>query len=179
LYVRHIDDSLPDRLDDGAWQALHDAILTPARTAQPSLIAGAREALAAVKAAALPVGLISNAGITPGFVLREILQGYALWSYFDDAIFSDEVEMAKPNAAIFEHALDAFGLEPCDAVFVGDQPVLDVLGPQSAGLWTIQVGDLTEHGIEPDVRIHSVADLMQGLRQLELLVTAAGSASTS
>jgi len=167
LYLRHLDEHLPDRLDEPAWTLLHRAILTPALHARPQPLAGAAEALAQVKAAGFPVGLVSNAGTTPGFVLREILDGHGLLRYFDDTVFSDEVELAKPNAAIFERALDAFGLAPEQAVFVGDQPVLDVLGPRAAGLWAVQVGHLGEDGIEPHVRIASVADVMSGIEALE------------
>jgi FMN phosphatase YigB (HAD superfamily) len=120
-----------------------------------------------VKARGLPVGPVSNAGTTPGFVLREVLAHHGMWPHFDDAVFSDEVELAKPAAAIFERALDAFGVAPDEAAFVGDQPILDVLGPMAAGLWSIQVGDLREDGIVPHVRIDSVAAVLEGLRELE------------
>jgi FMN phosphatase YigB (HAD superfamily) len=166
LYLRHLDESIADRLDDDGWRALHNAILTPALESPPHAVDGAREALMAVKALGLPTGLVSNAGITPGFVLRQVLAGHGLLEHLDETVFSDEVELAKPSAAIFERALDAFGVAPSEAAFVGDQPVLDVLGPMAAGLWSIQVGDLREDGIVPHVRIPSVADVIEGLREL-------------
>jgi putative hydrolase of the HAD superfamily len=117
----------------------------------------------------MPTGLISNAGITPGFVLRRIMDGHGLLEHIDHAVFSDEVELSKPSAAIFERALDAFGVEPAEAAFVGDQPVLDVLGPLNAGLWSIQIGALSEDGIEPHARIASHGELLPALRGLGLL----------
>lgn len=166
LYLRHLDEHLPDRLDDPAWTIMHRAILTPALTARPPMIEGAQSALAAVRAAGFPTGLVSNAGITPGFVLREILSGYGLLQLLDDTVFSDEVELAKPNAAIFARALEAFDIAPQETVFIGDQPVLDVLGPMASGLWSIQVGDLTEEGIEPHMRVASVADVLPAIEKL-------------
>jgi putative hydrolase of the HAD superfamily len=177
LYLRHLDETVAERLDEDGWRRMHNAILAPALEVPPRPIDGAVDALASVKSVPLPAGLISNAGVTPGYVLREILMRYGIWQHLDDAIFSDEVEMTKPTTAIFEQALDAFGVAPDEAVFVGDQPVLDVLGPQSAGIWTIQVGDLHDDGIEPHVRITSVADVMAGLRQLERVMQAADGAT--
>ena len=166
LYMRHLDPELGDRLDGGAWDRLHKAILTPDLSTRPAIIPGAAETLRDVKDLGLSVGLISNAGVTPGFVLREILAGHMLLDHFDDTIFSDEAEMSKPTTAIFELALDAFGVAAEDAVFVGDQPLLDVLGPQSAGIRAIQLGDLSADGITPDARIASLGDLLPALRSL-------------
>lgn len=166
LYMRHLDPELGDRLDGGAWDRLHKAILTPALSTRPAVIPGAAETLRDVKALGLSVGLISNAGVTPGFVLREILAGHGLLDHFDDTIFSDEAEMSKPTTAIFELALDAFGVAAGEAAFVGDQPLLDVLGPQSAGIRAIQLGDLSADGITPDARIGSLTGLLPALRSL-------------
>ena len=169
LYMRHLDPELGDKLDSGAWDRLHKAVLTPALSTRPPVVPGAAETLRDVKALGLSIGLISNAGITPGFVLREILAGHGLLDHFDDTTFSDEVEMSKPATAIFEMALDAFGVAPEDAVFVGDQPVLDVLGPQSAGLWAVQLGGLTADGIEPHARIATLDGLVPALRGLGIV----------
>lgn len=169
LYVRHLDADLLDGLDDAMWRKLHEAILTPALHARPRPMPGALETLASVREAGVPIGLVSNAGVTPGFVLREILDGHGLLEYFDHTIFSDEVEVSKPSAAIFEHALDAFGAAPHEAAFIGDQPVLDVLGPRAAGIWSIQYGHLSEDGIEPHARIATLPELVPMLRQMALL----------
>jgi FMN phosphatase YigB (HAD superfamily) len=169
LYLRHLDPSLADKLDDAAWERLHRALLTPALSNRPSIIPGALEALRDVRALGVPIGLISNAGITPGFVLREIMEGHGLLEYFAHTIFSDEVELSKPTTAIFEIALDEFGVAPEEAAFLGDQPVLDVLGPQSAGIWSIQVGDITAAGIDPHIRIETLAGLVPALRTRGLI----------
>jgi len=169
LYMRHLDPELGDKLDSGAWDRLHRAILTPALSTRPPVVPGADETLRDVKALGVSIGLISNASITPGLVLREILAGHGLLDHFDDTIFSDEAEMSKPTTAIFEMALDAFGVAPEDAAFIGDQPVLDVLGPQSAGIRAIQLGDLAEDGITPDARIASLGELLPALRGLGLI----------
>ena len=172
LYLRHVDPTIADRLDDDGWRAMHSAILGAALEVRPELISGASAALAATKAHGLPTALVSNAGATPGFVLREILKDYDVLQYLDHTIFSDEVELSKPSPGIFERALEALDVAPTDAVFVGDQPILDVLGPRNAGLWSIQVGDLYESGIEPHVRMASIGGLPAALAKLDLEITA-------
>src|SRR5438477_2763013 len=169
LYVRHLDGALADQIDDEGWRALDDAVLTPALVLPPVALPGAGEALASVKKLGLPIALVSNAGITPGFVLHEILDRLGLLRYLDATIFSDEVEVAKPAPAIFERALEEFECAPDAAAFVGDQPVLDVLGPRSAGIWSVQFGSLEGDGIEPHARISDLTELLPALRSLGLI----------
>lgn len=169
LYLTQVDPALPDRLGDDGWRRMDDAVLTQMVTHGPSLMPGAVEALKDVKALGLPAGLISNTGITPGFVLRPIMQRLGLLADIDVTVFSDEVEMAKPSPAIFEHALDELGLEPDEAAFVGDQPLLDVFGARRAGVWTVQIGDLERDGIEPHARIAALDELLPALRSLGLI----------
>jgi HAD superfamily hydrolase (TIGR01509 family) len=168
LYMRHLDETIASRLDDDGWRTLHRAVLAPALELRPALMPGAVEAVRAIKEMGVATCLVSNAGLTPGYVLREILSDYGVLPYLDHAIFSDEVELAKPAPAIFERALDEFGVAPGDAAFLGDQPVLDVLGPQSAGIWTVQLGDISEEGIVPHARISALGALVPALRSLAL-----------
>jgi putative hydrolase of the HAD superfamily len=169
LHMRHLDESLGDRLEEATWEQLHRIVLTAARLAPPPPMPGGLDALRAVRELRLPIGLVSNAGATPGYVLREILDGYGLLEHFDDMVFSDEVELSKPSPAIFERALAPFGVAPDEAVFVGDQPILDVQGPRDAGLWTVQLGDLTHDGIEPHARIAHLGELVPAFRVLGLI----------
>ena len=169
LYIERLAPGLGAQFDEETWLRLHRAVLTPALTARPLAMPGGVEVLREVKVLGLPIGLVSNAGATPGFVLREIMDGYGLLEHFDHAVFSDEVELSKPSPAIFERALDLFGVAADEAVFIGDQPVLDVLGPREAGLWTVQLGDLTADGVEPHARIAHLGELVPALRTLGLL----------
>lgn len=169
LYLRHLDGALPSRLDEAAWQALDRAILEPALVTPPAPVEGAAEALVATRALGARIGLVSNSGTTPGFVLRQILDSHGLLDEFDVTVFSDEQEVCKPAPAIFGRALDALGVRADESAFVGDQPVLDVLGAKNAGLWSVQLGELSEDGIEPDARIGSLDGLLPALRSLGLL----------
>ncbi len=164
VYAQQLDESLPGRLDEDGWALLDEAILTPALLHGPGEMPGARDALAAVKERGLSTGLISNTGITPGTVLRQILDHMGMLELLDIAVFSDEVEVAKPAASIFADALEQLGVEPAGAAFVGDQPRLDVLGARRAGMWSVQIGDVLHEGVpEPHARILSMAELMAAL----------------
>lgn len=169
LYLRHLDDTLAERLNDDAWQRLDEAILTPALTHRPPMLDGAVDALAAIKALDLRVGLISNAGITPGVVLTRLLDDMGLGVHFDLTVFSDEVELSKPAPAIFAHALDEMGLAPDEAAFVGDQPLLDVSGARRAGMWMVQIGDIVCEDEQPHARIDRLDELVPALRSLSLI----------
>ncbi len=169
LYLRHLDGSLGERLSDDAWLRLDEALLTTALTHRPPMLPGAVDVLASLKALGLQVGLISNAGITPGVVLARLLADMGLGRHFDATVFSDEVELSKPSPAIFAHALDELGLTPDEAVFVGDQPVLDVQGARRAGMWMVQIGDLSCEGEQPHARVSTLAELVPALRALALV----------
>jgi len=169
-YLRQLDDQIGERLDERAWARLDEAILTPMLTHRPVVMKGARETLETLRGLGLGVGLISNTGITPGFVLRRILDDMGLWRLLDHAMFSDEEELAKPAVALFENALDEMGVPPGEAAFLGDQPRLDVAGALRAGMWSVQIGDVAAiDGLAPHARIDELAELLPALRALELL----------
>lgn len=169
LYLRYLDEALPDRLDEDGWRMLDAAVLEPALDHRPLLIDGAVDGLKDIAAHGLGIGLISNTGATPGYVLRQILDDFGLLPHLGLTVFSDEVELAKPNPAIFHAALEEMGLAPDEAAFVGDQPVLDVLGGRRAGLWTIQYGDRPATEAEPHARITHHGELLAALRDLGLV----------
>ena len=54
--------------------------------------------------------------------------------YFDVSIAAHQFGSAKPDPGIFHHACEALRVEPAEAVYVGDDPLLDVEGAQKAGL---------------------------------------------
>ena len=169
-YLRQLDDRLGERLDERAWARLDEAILTPMLTHRPAMMPDARETLQAVRALGLSVGLISNTGATPGFVLRQVLDDMGLWRLLDHAVFSDEAELAKPATALFESALDEMNVSSSEAAFLGDQPRLDVAGARRAGLWSLQIGDVAAiDGVLPHARIGALAELLPALRSLDLL----------
>lgn len=69
--------------------------------------------------------------------LAEVLEQTKLAPLFDAAFDSDVVGLAKPDPGIFHMACEALGIEPSEAVYVGDMPPYDVDGAVGADLHPI------------------------------------------
>lgn len=87
--------------------------------------------------------------------------------FFTHVITARGCGIAKPDAGIFDLARSKLGVEPHDILHVGDDPQLDVIGAQAAGLrtaWINRTGATWTHDVKPDVVVHDLgelADLLQ------------------
>jgi HAD superfamily hydrolase (TIGR01549 family) len=99
----------------------------------------------------LKLGIVSNTFI-PGFVLDRHMEMHGLLEFFPVRIYSSEIGYRKPHPRIFQAALDALGVDPKDAIFVGDMVRIDIVGAQRMGM----VGILRKRDTE--TRTHAVAD---------------------
>jgi HAD superfamily hydrolase (TIGR01509 family) len=88
------------------------------------------EALARLRAAGIRLGIVSN---SDGRV-EQALTVAGLRDYFDVVIDSGLVGVEKPDPVIFQAALDALGVAPEEALYVGDMYEVDVLGARAAGI---------------------------------------------
>jgi putative hydrolase of the HAD superfamily len=70
---------------------------------------------------------------------------------FASIVVSAEHGVAKPDAAIFRIALDELGVDPVDAVHVGDHPVNDIEGSRRAGIRAILLDRAGAAPLGPDV----------------------------
>jgi HAD superfamily hydrolase (TIGR01509 family) len=91
------------------------------------------------------VGSISN-GVAD---LEEI----GIAHHFHYSIAAHQSGTAKPDPVIFHRACDALGVLPSEAVYVGDDPVLDVEGAQKAGLRAVWM-DRSAHGVRQTLPPH-------------------------
>jgi putative hydrolase of the HAD superfamily len=66
--------------------------------------------------------------------LPDHLRALGVADRFEVIIASAAVGAAKPDPAIFAHALRAMGAQPGDAVHVGDRPAEDLQGARAAGV---------------------------------------------
>jgi putative hydrolase of the HAD superfamily len=118
-------------------------------------------ALATLRAQGLRLGLVSNA-YTPGALMRRTLDALGLAGYLDAAVFSSEIGVRKPHPRIYETVLDALGVQPHDAVFVGDRVREDVEGPAALGMRTVLSHEYRQEalgGARPDAVLEAFAEL--------------------
>jgi putative hydrolase of the HAD superfamily len=95
----------------------------------------AAPALRALRAAGLRLVVVSNWDVS----LHERLAQTGLAPLVDGAVASAEFGHAKPEAAIFEHALALAGVPAESALHAGDSPDADVAGALGAGLRAVLV----------------------------------------
>jgi putative hydrolase of the HAD superfamily len=117
---------------DANTDALTGALLAALRfRAYPD----AAPALRALRERGLRLVVVSNWDVS----LHERLAETGLTGLVDGAVASAELGHAKPDRAIFEHALALAGAAPDEALHAGDSPDADVAGALAAGLRAVLV----------------------------------------
>ena len=108
----------------------------------------------------LILGLLTNLDSD----MAPICRGLGLEPYLDFVVTSKEAGADKPKPPIFLAALDKAGVNASEAVHVGDQYKMDVIGARGVGIKPILID---RYDIYPEVsdcpRIHSLAELAQHL----------------
>src|SRR5687767_4714009 len=88
-------------------------------------------ALQGLRDSGLRLGIVSNGNAR---AQRRKVAALGIAPYFDAVIISGAVGLRKPDPRIFRLGLRAVGAELADCWFVGDHPVVDILGARGAGL---------------------------------------------
>ena len=91
--------------------------------------------------------------------LHERLEETGLAPLVDAAVASAEVGHAKPDRAIFEHALALAGVDAAGALHAGDSPDEDVGGALAAGLRAVLVA--RDGGPPPDAGVPVIRSLAE------------------
>jgi putative hydrolase of the HAD superfamily len=121
---------------------------------------GAAATLATLRDSGYRIGLISNT-IWPAELHMEDLEQIGLLHYLEHLTFSGEIGMWKPSRQIFQHTLDALGVAPEQAVFLGDNPREDIMGAHGAGMRAIWVRSSEFLGdVQPDATIDTLPELL-------------------
>ena len=122
------------------------------------------QALAALVAAGMPVGVVSNASGQIEDVLQRagVCQvGDGVYTPVRVIIDSHVVGAVKPDPAIFEHALVHFeGIERHRIAYVGDSVTMDIGGARGAGLHPILLDPYDDHAGADFDRIRSLLELL-------------------
>lgn len=88
--------------------------------------------------------------------LPDFLRTAGLWDLLDGAATSAAAGAAKPDPAVFQEALAIAGVEPEQALHVGDSPENDLAGARAAGVRGVL---LVRDGRPPDGALATLADL--------------------
>jgi len=156
---------------EDALAELEHAYATAALDVLPETVDGACETLRELKARGLGVGMISNTGRTPGYVLRQILEALDLAPSIDVMVFSNEHGQCKPRESIFEELRRGLGVRYDEMMFVGDNLYADVHGAQRCGMRAVHfipkvrgtaVAPDIAHGLEivPDATVSDLRDIV-------------------
>ncbi|MFL5963163.1 MAG: HAD family hydrolase [Gaiellaceae bacterium] len=141
------------------WRPAHEAL------------GSAQALLDSLRRRGIKTGLVANSWPDPARLLRADLEVFGLTEQFDVIVFSDEVGFRKPEPEIFLHALAQLGVDPENAMFVGDRLDTDVQGAARVGMATVQAlwfrADDTP-GIEPDFLAFTPMDVLNAVRRLAL-----------
>ena len=94
------------------------------------------------------LGIVSNFDHPP--YIRRILRDLDLNKYFSMVVISGDHDFKKPDPRIFHLALEELGIEPRDAIYIGDSEE-DIIGSRKAGIEPILIQrDIDLNGI-PEV----------------------------
>ncbi len=95
-----------------------------------ALVSGARELLEALRGKSR-MGIITNNSVAEQI---EKLRALDIAHFFEVIVISEDVGVTKPDARIFEIALERLGAAAHDAVMIGDSFINDVQGASRAGI---------------------------------------------
>ena len=110
-------------------EAIHGAIVSR----PPATFPHVEDTLRSLSKQGLTIGLISNTGRSWGRYLTEVQNAAGIGQYFQARVYSDQLQVRKPDSRIFEAALDGLRLPASEVVHIGDDVVADVAGAKAVG----------------------------------------------
>ena len=146
--------AMPFPVSEAQKAAILAGRLTRMTKALTELQPGIFETVQALREAGYKLAVISNADI----IDIEAWDRSPLSGLFDTVIFSCSVHMVKPEPAIYRKALADLGVDPTEAVFVGDGGDHELDGAKAIGLTTVWTEYLQKKSAEDRARIIPFAD---------------------
>lgn len=125
--------------DEASYGLLQEAFEDAGRHGAIEEVPGAVDTLRRLRERGVRTALVCDAGMTPGRIVRDFLDGVGALEHLEFCAFSDEVGVPKPSPRIFETALEAIATAPVDAVHVGDLLRTDVDGARAISMRTIRL----------------------------------------
>jgi putative hydrolase of the HAD superfamily len=134
------------------------------------VLPGAKEALEGVKRKGLKATVTGNVMFWPGSYTRLLLERFGLMNFIDKTFFADEVLAYKPMPETFRKPLEAFGIEPGEAIHIGDTYAEDFEGALKVGMWAVWINPETEEVRkihERGFEVPSVEGILEVLGRIE------------
>ena len=131
------------------------------RNAVLELAPGALELVSALRASGCKIGIVTN-----GFAAthHEKVDLLGLRPYIDGLFLADEMNMVKPDPAIFRHVCSSLGSAPQRTAMVGDRYDRDIVGAGSVGLFTVLIDvhaiPLPEGAVPPDAVVNALDEVL-------------------
>ncbi|MZQ86343.1 HAD-IA family hydrolase [Paenibacillus sp. 5J-6] len=132
--LREIFGTMGHDMNDEIIEALHQERIAAKFKAFDNMDQAILSTLDQIKQMGIKIGLISNC--TPEEVTA--WEASPLSTYFDDAIFSYQVKLAKPNPMIYQLACERIGVSPAESLFIGDGGSNELNGAAKAGMMAYQ-----------------------------------------
>lgn len=131
--IEKITASMPCEISDEQKQSLLKARENRMKNALQNVPDEITGAIKVLKAKGKQIGLISNADR----IDCKYWEKSKLFPFFDDAVFSCEAGLLKPDRRIYELAMRRLGVRPGECVFVGDGGSDELRGAKEAGMKTV------------------------------------------
>ncbi len=93
--------------------------------------------------------------------LLSVLEGLGIVRFFDVIVVSSHCPTAKPDPGIFLTACTRLGVPPAESLHIGDSPVEDFQGAQSAGLRAVLYDPPSRHRDFQGERVTHLADALR------------------
>ena len=155
-------------LPDAAKQQVIEELERMEVDIPPALIPGCGRALAEL-ASRYRLAIVSDAIVTPGRLLRQLLENHGVKKYFDGFAFSDEVGHSKPHRSMFASVAEQLGVAVNEMVHIGDREHNDVQGAHAIGMKAVlftATRDVDRAGSQADAVCGSYAELPTIIAQL-------------
>ncbi|MBS7633758.1 HAD family hydrolase, partial [Candidatus Bathyarchaeota archaeon] len=112
------------------------------------------------KARGLKLGIITN-GLESD--IKRVFQKFGLPELFDIKVGADTFHCAKPTPTIFLSTLKKLGVNPSEALFVGDSKSVDYEGARKAGLKALLIDRRRKLGGSKAGKISNLQELFKYL----------------
>lgn len=109
------------------------------------------------------LGLITNG---PTDIQQPKIDLLGIETHFHFVLISESVGIWKPDPEIFWMGVEIVGVEPDDAIYVGDSPTADVPGARAAGMtavWMNRAGAQWAGETPPDFEVRDLPELLTAL----------------